>query len=303
MAEFQGDNGQLHGSESQLRHMSNTALIVTQKPAEAAQQPAFEALEQRVAELAAALQHEMAERQSLERAAQRAQHFALLGRLAAEISHEIRNPLGAISLHVDFLKEELYQLTPGSPAAMAESLTEIKTQVGHLTDLMEDCLSIVWTNSIELTSQSLEALITTWTAEIEQQAMARGVTIHLEGLAALEPVAVHANTLRRAVLNLLQNALDATSQGGTVRLVGQATATQIQLLVQDTGIGIAAAQLGEIFEPLYTTKPGGIGLGLYIVQEIVAAHGGQTTVASKKGQGTTFTITLPRAAGRTSAAR
>jgi signal transduction histidine kinase len=64
--------------------------------------------------------------------------------------------------------------------------------------------------------------------------------------------------------------------------------------VQDTGSGIPAERLGQIFEPLYTTKPGGTGLGLYIVQEIVAAHDGQITVESVAGQGTTFTLTLPR---------
>lgn len=309
MTEFHRGIGQLHDSESQLRHMPATGSpkpgvtldIPPPKLAEAVQR-AHDALEQRVAELTAALRHEMAERQRLEQKAQRAQHFAFLGRLAAEVSHEIRNPLGTISLCVDFLEEELRQLTSHSPAAMAESLTEIKTQVGRLAELMEDCLSMVRTSSIELTPQSLAALVTSWSAEIEKQAMARGVAIHLEGLAALEPVAVHANTLHRAVLNLLQNAVDAMPQGGTVRLVGQTTATQIQLLVQDTGSGMAAAQLGQIFEPLYTTKHGGTGLGLYIVQEIVAAHGGQITVASEEGQGTTFTISLPRAAGKASAA-
>jgi two-component system sensor histidine kinase HydH len=79
-----------------------------------------------------------------------------------------------------------------------------------------------------------------------------------------------------------------------VRIIGKTTSTQVQLEVQDTGSGIAAERLERIFEPLYTTKPAGTGLGLYIVQEIVAAHGGQVTVTSVEGQGTTFTITLPR---------
>jgi signal transduction histidine kinase len=104
----------------------------------------------------------------------------------------------------------------------------------------------------------------------------------------------HASTLRRALLNLVQNALDAMPEGGTLTLAGQGTATQVQLQVHDTGSGIAAERLQQIFEPLYTTKPGGTGLGLYIVQEIVAAHAGQLTVESKEGQGTTFTVTLPR---------
>jgi two-component system sensor histidine kinase HydH len=97
------------------------------------------------------------------------------------------------------------------------------------------------------------------------------------------------------VLNLVQNALDAMAPGGTVTLVGHSTATEVRLRVHDTGGGIPAERLAQIFEPLYTTKPGGTGLGLHIVQEVVAAHGGQVTVESVAGQGTTFTITLPRA--------
>ena len=77
-------------------------------------------------------------------------------------------------------------------------------------------------------------------------------------------------------------------QGGTVSITGQGTATQVQLQVCDTGSGIAAERLERIFEPLYTTKPGGTGLGLYIVREIVAAHRGQITVTSVEGQGTDF---------------
>ena len=103
----------------------------------------------------------------------------------------------------------------------------------------------------------------------------------------------HANTLRRVVLNLVHNALDAMPQGGTLTLAGQGTATQVQLHVRDTGSGIPAAQLPHIFEPLYTTKPDGTGLGLYIVREILTAHAGQITVQSVEGHGTTFTLTLP----------
>jgi signal transduction histidine kinase len=92
----------------------------------------------------------------------------------------------------------------------------------------------------------------------------------------------------------VQNALDAMPQGGTVTITGQRTAAaQVQLHVQETGSGIAPGQLGQIFEPLYTTKPGGTGLGLYIVQEIMTAHGGQVVVQSAVWQGTTFTLTFP----------
>src|SRR5439155_16058047 len=128
-------------------------------------------------------------------------------------------------------------------------------------------------------------------------------TLRLEGVATLGLVAFHASTLYRALLNLVQNAADAMPQGGTVTLAGAGTATHVQLQVQDTGSGIPAERLAQIFEPLYTTKPGGTGLGLYIVQEVLAAHGGQVTVASVMEQGTTFTLTLPRQPMPPSAAR
>ena len=120
--------------------------------------------------------------------------------------------------------------------------------------------------------------------------------MHLEGLETVGQVAFHASMLRRVILNLIQNALEATPPGGTVTLAGHGTATQVQLHVRDTGGGMPAAQLRHIFEPFYTTKAGWTGLGLSITQEIVTAHGGQLTVHSVAGQGTTFTITLPRGA-------
>lgn len=104
----------------------------------------------------------------------------------------------------------------------------------------------------------------------------------------------HASSLRRALLNLVQNALDTMAAGGILTLAGQGTATQVQLQVRDTGSGIPAEHLTRIFEPLYTTKPGGTGMGLYIMQEIAVVHGDQVTVQSGEGQGTTMTLILPR---------
>src|SRR5215475_6782175 len=252
-------------------------------------------LEQRFQERTASLHHEIAERQRLEREAQRAEHFALLGRLAAGVSHEIRNPLGAISLHVDLLAEELQQPTPDSPAVVTETLTEIKTQLTRLDDLVQDYLSLVRVGTIELMPEALGPAVQAWATEFHALAAPQGVSLLMEGLAELGTVALHATTLRRAVLNLVQNALDVMPRGGTLTLTGRRTPTHVQLQIQDTGSGISRERRAKIFEPLYTTKPGGTGLGLYIVQEILAAHGGQVTVESVEGEGTTFILTLPRA--------
>jgi signal transduction histidine kinase len=241
----------------------------------------------------------MAARQRFERESQRAQHFALLGRLAAGVSHELRNPLGAAMLHMDLLEEELRQPSPDSAVELAQTLAEIRTQLAHLEDLVQDRLALVRVGQLVRTPQDLGVAIQDWATAWQDLAVASGVRLQVEGVEPLGQVAFHPTTLYRALLNLVQNALDAMEPGGTLSVRGQATATQVQLHVQDTGVGIPAAQRARIFEPLYTTKPGGSGLGLYIVQEIMAAHAGHVTVASEEGQGTTLTLTLPRTAEET----
>jgi signal transduction histidine kinase len=281
---------------AQQRHLAVQAATLAQLHArDQALQDLNATLEQQVTARTAALRHEMAERQRLEREAQRVQHFALLGQLAAGVSHEIRNPLGAIFLHVDVLTEELAQPSPDNPAAVAEALAEIKTQLARLDDLVQDYLTLVRAGSLQRTPEDLGAAVQAWAAEFQTLAAPQGVRLHLEGVADLGTVAVHAATLRRAVLNLVQNALEAMPQGGTLTLTGRRTSTHVVLQLRDTGGGIARAHHAKIFEPLYTTKPGGTGLGLYIVQEIAAAHGGAVTVESAEGQGTTVTLTLPLA--------
>jgi signal transduction histidine kinase len=124
---------------------------------------------------------------------------------------------------------------------------------------------------------------------------AHRITLQLKGLTQLGQVALHQNTFRRVLLNLVDNAIDAMPQGGTLTLQGRRQGTTLQLDVRDTGVGIPPEQYAQIFEPLHTTKPGGTGLGLYIVQEVMATHGGQVAVQSTVGAGTTFTLTLPLA--------
>ena len=286
----------LRDSTGQIIGASKIARDITaRKRLEAALQTAYATLEQRVEERTAALRQEMAERQRLEREVQRAEHFALLGRLAAGVSHEIRNPLSAIFLHVDLLEEEMRQPSPESTEAMSQAVTEIKTQLARLDDLLQDYLSLARVAHSERTPQDIGAMVQAWAQEWLRLPAPHRVMLRVEDVEHLGTVAFHPSTLRRALLNLVQNALDAMPDGGTLTVRGAGTATHVQLQVCDTGSGIPEEQLGQIFEPLHTTKPEGTGLGLYITREIVAAHGGQVMVESVVGQGTTFTLTLPRA--------
>ena len=230
----------------------------------------------------------------VEREATHARPFALLGRLAAGLAHDLCNPLASILLHVELLEEEWRLPSAQGWAQMAESLGDIKTQLMRLDDLVQDYLSLLQVERLELTWHKLGAVVQAWTEEWQMAAQARRVRLEVEGLEHLGSVALHLGTLRRAMRNVMLNALEAMSPGGAVTLAGQNQATQVQLQVRDRGKGIAAEQLPRIFDPLYTTKPGGTGLGLYIVQRIIAAHRGQVGVESVEGEGTTVTITLPR---------
>jgi two-component system sensor histidine kinase HydH len=128
------------------------------------------------------------------------------------------------------------------------------------------------------------------------------VTLQLDALDQLGSVPLHANTFRRVLVNLVDNARAAMPQGGTVTLRGRRQGATVHLDVEDTGIGIPPERYRQIFEPLHTTKPGGTGLGLYIVQEVMTAHGGEVA-AGTVGVGTTFTLPVaererPRSTGR-----
>jgi two-component system sensor histidine kinase HydH len=191
------------------------------------------------------------------------------------------------------LEEELHQPSTASATTIAQALAEIKTQLARLDDLVQDYLSLVRVAAIQQAPVDLDRLVTQFVQEMLPALAAHGITLQLEALDQLGVVALHAYTFQRVLLNLMQNAMDAMPHGGTLTLRGRRQEATVHLDVGDTGVGIPPEQTTQIFEPLHTTKPGGTGLGLYIVQEVVGAHGGQVAVQSVVDQGSTFTITLP----------
>jgi two-component system CheB/CheR fusion protein len=275
------------------RRLDDVQLILLAMEDITSRKDAETRLEQQVQERTVALEQAMAERQRLASEVQRVQHFALLGRLAAGVSHEIRNPLAALFLHIDLLEEEFRQPSPDSSGEITQAFTEIKASLARLDDLVEDYLSLVRVGTLQQEAVDLGRLVTQCLEDLTPALLAATITLHLETMESLGVVVVHANTFRRVLVNLVHNAIDAMPHGGTLTLHGQRQGTTVSLAVGDTGLGIATAQLATIFEPLYTTKPGGTGLGLYIVQEVMAAHGGQVAVQSTVDHGTTFTLTLP----------
>jgi signal transduction histidine kinase len=234
------------------------------------------------------LLRDAAARAQEEAAARRTELLVILGQLAATVSHEIRNPLQSLTLQLQVLEEDLHP-----SGEIAASFAAIKVELARMHSVVADYLSLARVPSVRREPIDMGAMVEAIAREQHDQAAARHVTLHLEGTQTLGQLPLHLFTFRRAVLNLVENALEAMPNGGQLTLSGQRTASELVLTVQDTGVGMAATELPRLFTPLYTTKPEGTGLGLYVVQEIVKAHGGMVDATSLPEGGTTFTIRLP----------
>src|SRR5215510_14190526 len=231
--------------------------------------------------------------QRLEQMTWQIQRSALLGDIAGKIVHEIRNPLNAIFLHADVVQGELQCPPLDSRTQIMDSLTDIRMEVRRLYDIMQDYLALARLAVVQYEPEDMGNFLRECGRVMQEQARTRGVMLHLQGLARLGSVSLHKGILQRAFVNLLQRALDAMPQGGTVTLRGRRTSSHSVIEIRDTGSAISAEQLDRLFEPLYSTDSEGTGLGLYVVREIVVAHHGTNDVQSAPGQGTTFTVTLP----------
>ena len=231
--------------------------------------------------------------QRLEQMTWQVQRSALLGALAGKIVHEIRNPLNAIFLHADVVQGELQCPTLDSRTQMMESLTDIRMEVRRLYDIIQDYLALARLAVLQYEPEDMGNFLRECGRVIQEQARSRGVVLHLQGLVRLGSVSLHKGTLQRAFVNLLQRALDAMPQGGTVTLRGRRTASHSIVEIRDTGSAISEEQLDVLFEPLSNTGSEWTGLGLCVVREIVVAHHGTIDVQSAPGQGTTFTVMLP----------
>jgi PAS domain S-box-containing protein len=153
------------------------------------------------------------ELQPLQERLRRDEHLQMLGRLASALSHEIRNPLNAIFLHADILEEEL----SNPPEQIVESLGEIKTEIGRLDDLVQDYLSLARLSELSRDPADMGGLVKAMGLELHEQLESRGIALHLKDLDHLGEVSLNRNAFRRAVLNLVHNAMDAMPHADPVR--------------------------------------------------------------------------------------
>jgi signal transduction histidine kinase len=218
------------------------------------------------------------------------ERLATIGKMAAHVTHEIRNPLSSIALNVEMLEEEVHH-------ASAESRTlvrAIKNEVERLTALSEQYLSVARRQQFHLELEDVGEVIQEACDFMRRDVERSGVQLSLEIEPELPLILADEAQLKQALINLVRNAREAMPSGGKVSVgVKRAAGTGVDITVDDEGPGIAAGAQSRLFEPFFTTKGHGTGLGLAITRQIVEAHSGTIACESRAQGGARFWIHLP----------
>ncbi len=218
----------------------------------------------------------------------RSDRLAELGALSAQLAHEIRNPLAA-------MRGSAQLLSPGADPDTERLVGILTREADRLGELVTDFLVFARPPAPVLQPCELDELVRQTIELVSSDPLASGVTIDVErgGLQA----EVDPDQVRQVLLNLLRNALAAAGRGGRVRTFFSRVDGQVRIHVWDSGGSIATADLPRIFEPFFSKRAGGTGLGLSTVHSIVRAHGGEIEVSSSPGEGTEFVVGFAAAAG------
>lgn len=223
----------------------------------------------------------------------RSERLATVGRMAAHITHEVRNPLASLGLYVELLGDEL----AGVGDEPRRLVSAIGKELDRLSEITETYLRFVRLPRPKLEREELGALATSVLEFSRAELQAAGIALDLLVAPRLPEVAADENQIRQALLNLVRNAKEAMGGGGRLRVeLVEVPTGHVRLTVADTGSGIAPENLAKIFEPFFSTKDKGTGLGLALVQQIVIEHGGRIEAQSPPGGGTAFVMTFPAAA-------
>jgi signal transduction histidine kinase len=222
----------------------------------------------------------------------RKQHSKLAS-LAGELAHEIKNPLSIIRMTVELLKEDFEGIDTPEARRADQRITTVINQCQRLETMLNDFLRFTRLSNLELKAGSLNQQLGQVLDFIAPQALKQNIEIvrHLDN--ELPSIKLDPQTLQAALLNLIKNALEAMPDGGTLLARTRIIRTGVALDIIDTGCGMSANTLINLFKDFYTSKEGGTGLGLSTAKKIIEAHGARINVQSEVGRGSQFTIEFP----------
>lgn len=233
------------------------------------------------------------ERRDLEARLHRAEQSAIIGRLASGIAHEVKNPLNYISLTIDYLRSKYPPPDEADRERYYEKMDGIKDEIKRLDRLIRNFLSYGRPLNLNLKPVAIRETLSQLIALSSEQAEQQGIRLEVDNSTPLPQIEGDIERLKSCFSNLILNAQQSMLAGGTLTVSFRCFASGVEVTISDTGTGIDPEHLEKIFEPYFSTKETGTGLGLALVKRIVEAHGGNITVESSPGKGSAFRVWLP----------
>ncbi|MGH0054151.1 MAG: two-component system sensor histidine kinase NtrB [Sphaerochaetaceae bacterium] len=223
----------------------------------------------------------------------RSENLASMTTMAAGVAHEIKNPLAAMGIHLQLLKKAFERNETLTLHDAERYISVLEEEISRLNGIVVDFLFAVRPMDTRLRLAQMTKTLEDICSFVEPELKEHHVQLIRDFASSLPRIEYDEHLLKQALLNLIKNAMNAMEGGGTLTLQTRLDGNQVIMRIQDTGIGMDEETRQKIFEPYFTTKATGTGLGLTVVYKILKEHRGDITVQSKLGEGTVFTITFP----------
>lgn len=220
----------------------------------------------------------------------RNEKIAALGRMAAQVAHEVKNPLAGLRLYSLHLKSKVADKLPDNEMALVDKIIE---GINQLSDTTEQVLSFARTVTLTRRQVDLNRIIKDSLALLEPQLNDNGINVNLNLAEPSAYAMLDEVSMRSTLINLVLNSIQAMAQGGELNVSTVASEDMLRLSITDTGCGMTEDQVKNVFEPFYTTKSQGLGLGMSFASKIIEMHGGEVYVESHVNRGTSISIALP----------
>jgi len=221
------------------------------------------------------------------------ERFNALTLLAAGVAHEIGNPLNSLNIHLQLMERKVRELDGVARAELQESIDISRSELNRLDTIVTQFLRAIRPTRPQLHPENINSIVEEAVRFFAPEIKDREIVVEQELRSDLPTLQLDRDQMKQALYNVIKNSFEAMKNRGIMRIRTDMDESHVIVSATDTGGGISAENLSHVFEPYFTTKPSGTGLGLLIVRRIVREHGGELSIESSEGKGLTLTIRLP----------